>query len=228
MESSNFKIQIPEPKLLTSTVADKIRELITLGKLKPGERLVETRLAEMLGISRQPIREALRILELEHLITIVPRKGAYVSKISLKKMKEIYDIRAMIEGFAARLAAYHLSGEDFSQLKSLFDLMSEAAQKSNFEKIIKHNLSFHEKIINFSRNDTLIEVYGSVILPVRRYQKMGLSLPSSWVLSLNEHRDILEALASHDAEQVEKMCRCHVLKAKDRLDKRLIATGIKE
>lgn len=182
----------------------------------------------MLGISRQPIREALRILELENLINIVPRKGAYVSKISLKKMKEIYDIRAMIEGFAARLAVYHLSEQDFSQIKSLFDLMSEAVQKSDFEKVIKHNLSFHEEIINLSRNDTLIKVYGSVVLPVRRYQKMGLSLPSSWALSLNEHRDILEALASHDAEQVEKMCRRHVLKAKDRLAKRLIATGIKE
>jgi len=76
----DLKIEIPDSRLLTSRVADKIREFIILGKFKPGEKLVESKLAESLGISRQPIREAFRILELEHLITLIPRKGAYISE----------------------------------------------------------------------------------------------------------------------------------------------------
>jgi len=224
----DIKIEIPEPKLLTSRVADKIRELIILGKLKPGQKLVESRLAESLDISRQPIREAFRILELEHLVTIVPRKGAYVSEISLKEVKEIYEVRAMIESLAARLAIPHLTEKELSELKSILDLMDKAIQKRDFEKVIKHNLSFHEKIITLSKNDTLIKVYESVVLPVRRYQKMGLSLPSSWVASLEEHKSILEALNSRDIERAEKMCRNHALKAKERLTDRLVSSGIKE
>jgi len=205
-------------------VADKIRELIILGKLKPGERLVESKLAESLGISRQPIREAFRILELEHLITLIPRKGAYVSEISLKEIEEIYEIRAMIEGFAARLAISHITQKDISQLKSILNLMERSIRENNFKKVIKCNLSFHQKIISLSKNDNLAKVYKSILLPVRRHQKMGLSLHSSWMVSLEEHRSILEALNSRDIKRAEEMCREHVLKAEKRLIDRLIST----
>ena len=213
----DLKIDIPDSRLLTSKVADKIREFIILGKFKPGERLVEIKLAESLGISRQPIREAFRILELEHLITLIPRKGAYVSKISLKETKEIYETRAMIEGFAAQLAISHITQKDISQLESILDLMEKSIKENNLKKVIQYNLYFHRKIVSLSKNGNLTKVYESMLLPVRRYQKMGLSLQSSWVISLEEHRSILEALNSRDIKRAEEMCRNHVLKAEKRL-----------
>ena len=213
----DLKIDIPDSRLLTSKVADKIREFIILGEFKPGERLVESKLAESLGISRQPVREAFRILELEHLITIVPRKGAYVSEISLKETKEIYQTRAMIEGFAAQLAISHITPKDLSQLEAILDLMGKSIQENNLQKVIQYNLSFHRKIVSLSKNDNLAKVYESMLLPVRRYQKMGLSLQSSWAVSLEEHRTILEALNSRDIKRAEEMCRNHVLKAEKRL-----------
>jgi len=227
MENFDLKIEYPDPKLLPSKIADKIRELIILGKLKPGERLKENRMAVSSNISRQPIREALRILELEHLITIIPRKGAYVAEISLKEVKEIYAIRAMIDGYAARLAVSSITEQDLSELESVLDLMDRAIREGNFEKLIKYNLSFHQKIINLSKNDTLVKFYKSVLLPVRRYQRMGLSLHSSWIISLREHRNILKALTARKVEQVEKICREHALSAEKRLTDRLISVGIK-
>ena len=220
----DLKIEIPDSRLLTSKVADKIREFIILGKFKPGERLVESKLAESLGISRQPIREAFRILELEHLITLIPRKGAYISEISLQETKEIYEIRAMIEGFAAQLAIPHLTQKDLSRLELIFDLMEKAIRENNLEKVIQYNLSFHQKIVSLSKNGNLAKVYRSMLLPVRRYQKMGLSLHSSWVVSLEEHREILEALNSRDIKRAEEMCRNHVLKAEKRLIDRLVSS----
>jgi DNA-binding GntR family transcriptional regulator len=220
----DLKIEIPDSRLLTSKVADKIREFIILGKFKPGERLVESKLAESLGISRQPIREAFRILELEHLITLIPRKGAYISEISLQETKEIYEIRAMIEGFAAQLAIPHLTQKDLSRLELIFDLMEKAIRENNLEKVIQYNLSFHQKIVSLSKNGNLAKVYRSMLLPVIRYQKMGLSLHSSWVVSLEEHRRILEALNSRDIKRTEEMCRNHVLKAEKRLIDRLVSS----
>jgi DNA-binding GntR family transcriptional regulator len=213
----DLKIEIPDSRLLTSKVADKIREFITLGEFKPGERLIESKLAESLGISRQPVREAFRILELEHLLTIIPRKGAYVSEISLKETKEIYQTRAMIEGFAAQLAISHITPKDLSQLESILDLMEKSIKENNLQKVIQYNLSFHQKIVSLSKNGNLAKVYESMLLPVRRYQKMGFSLQSSWVVSLEEHRSILEALNSRDIKRAEEMCRNHVLKAEKRL-----------
>ena len=213
----DLKIEIPNSKLLTSRVADKIREFIILGKFKSGEKLVESKLAKSLDISRQPIREALRILELERLITLIPRKGAYISEISLKEIKEIYEIRAMIEGFAAQLAISHITQKELSQLESILDLMEKSIRENNLKKVIQYNLSFHQKIVSLSKNGNLAKVYGSMLLPVRRYQKMGLSLHSSWVVSLEEHRRILEALNSRDIKRAEEMCRNHVLKAEKRL-----------
>jgi DNA-binding GntR family transcriptional regulator len=213
----DLKIEIPDSRLLTSKVADKIREFIILGKFKPGERLVESKLAESLGISRQPIREAFRILELEHLITLIPRKGAYISEISLQETKEIYEIRAMIEGFAAQLAISHITQKDLSRLELIVDLMEKSIREDNLEKVIQYNLSFHQKIVSLSKNGNLAKVYRSMLLPVIRYQKMGLSLHSSWVVSLEEHRRILEALNSRDIKRAEEMCRNHVLKAEKRL-----------
>lgn len=123
----------------------------------------------------------------------------------------------MIEGFAAQLAISHITQKDLSRLELIVDLMEKSIREDNLEKVIQYNLSFHQKIVSLSKNGNLAKVYRSMLLPVIRYQKMGLSLHSSWVVSLEEHRRILEALNSRDIKRAEEMCRNHVLKAEKRL-----------
>jgi DNA-binding GntR family transcriptional regulator len=130
----------------------------------------------------------------------------------------------MIEGFAAQLAIPHLTQKDLSRLELIFDLMEKAIRENNLEKVVQYNLSFHQKIVSLSKNGNLAKVYRSMLLPVIRYQKMGLSLHTSWVVSLEEHREILEALNSRDIKRAEEMCRNHVLKAEKRLIDRLVSS----
>jgi len=130
----------------------------------------------------------------------------------------------MIEGFAAQLAISHITPKDLSRLESILDLMEKSIRENDFKKVIKYNLSFHQKMVNLSQNGNLVKVYDSMLLPVRRYQKMGLSLQSSWEVSLEEHRKILEALNSRDIKRAEEMCRHHVLKAEKRLIDCLISS----
>jgi len=130
----------------------------------------------------------------------------------------------MIEGFAAQLAISHITQKDLSRLESILDLMEKSIRENNCKEVIKYNISFHQKIVNLSKNGNLAKVYGSIILPVRRYQKMGLSLHSSWEVSLEEHRRILEALNSRDIKRSEEMCRNHVLRAEKRLTDCLVSS----
>jgi DNA-binding GntR family transcriptional regulator len=130
----------------------------------------------------------------------------------------------MIEGFAAQLAISHITTKDLSQLESIVDSMEKSMKKNNFKEVIKYNISFHRKMIHLSKNTNLAKVYESILLPVRRYQKMGLSLQSSWDVSLEEHKKILEALSARDTARAEEMCRNHVLKAKKRLTDCLLAS----
>jgi len=130
----------------------------------------------------------------------------------------------MIEGFAAQLAISQITQKDLSRLESIVDSMEKSMRENDFKKVIKYNLLFHQKMVNLSQNGNLVKVYDSMLLPVRRYQKMGLSLQSSWEVSLEEHRKILEALNSRDIKKAEKMCRYHVLKAEKRLINRLTSS----
>ena len=223
MTISELKIRtdLSAAKLMSEEIADILRENIISGNLNPGEKVNEYQVAKLLNISRPPIREAFRLLAAEGLITLVPRKGAFVSELSIREVKEIYEMKSMMESFAVRLAIPVIGEKEVSGLDSILKLMEEMIKKNNFKKIQSLNIEFHRKIIEMSKNKKLIYFYESIIMPIRKYQRLGLSAPSSWKTSFKEHGDIVEAIRSRNIELAEKLTREHTMRATLRVIGRL-------
>jgi len=227
MDLSKFKVKpdLFDSKLVSEKIADVLRENIISGNIQPGEKIGENQVAEALNISRPPVREAFRILSTEGLITLVPRKGAFVTKFSIEEVKEIYEIKSMMEGLAARLAIPIITEKKISDINSISDLMEKKIKDNNFREIQNLNIKFHRKIIEMSENKRLVNLYQSIILPVRRYQRLGLSAPLSWKTSLLEHKSIVEAIRSKNIELAERLIREHTMSATSRVIERIRKTG---
>ncbi|MCK4418532.1 GntR family transcriptional regulator [Candidatus Aerophobetes bacterium] len=207
------KTDLSAARLMSEEIADVLRENIISGNFNPGEKVNEYQIAKLLNISRPPIREAFRLLAAEGLITLVPRKGAFVLELSIREVKEIYEMKSMMESFAIRLAIHTVEEKKISEIDSVLNLMEKSIKENNFKKIQKLNIEFHRKIIEMSKNQKLIHFYESIILPIRKYQRLGLSAPSSWEVSLGEHRDIVKAIRSKNIELAEKLTREHTMRA---------------
>ena len=216
-----IKTDLSATRLISEEVADILRENIIAGNINPGEKVNEYQVAKLLNISRPPIREAFRLLIAEGLITLVPRKGAFVSKLSIQEVKEIYEMKSMMESFAVRLAIPLLDEKEVSKLDSINNLMEERIKQNNFKAILRLNIEFHRKMINMSKNEKLIRFYESIVLPIRRYQRVGLSAPTSWETSFKEHRNIVKAIKSKNIELAERLCREHTMRATLRVVSRL-------
>jgi len=208
-----IKTDLSAARLMSEEIADVLRENIISGNLNPGEKVNEYQIAKLLNISRPPIREAFRFLAAEGLITLVPRKGAFVLELSIREVKEIYEMKSMMESFAIRLAIHTVEEKKISEIDSILNLMEKNIKENNFKKIQKLNIEFHRKIIEMSKNQKLIHFYESIILPIRKYQRLGLSAPSSWEVSLGEHRDIIKAMRSKNIELAERLTREHTMRA---------------
>jgi len=216
-----IKTDLSVTKLMSEEIADILRENIVSGNINPGEKVNEYQVAKLLNISRPPIREAFRLLAAEGLITLVPRKGAFVSKLSIQEVKEIYEMKSMMESFAVRSAIPPLDEKEVSELDSVNNLMEEKIKQNNFKAILKLNIEFHHKMIKMSKNKKLAHFYESIVLPIRKYQRIGLSAPLSWEVSLKEHRGITQAIESKNIDLAERLTRKHTMSAMDRVIKRL-------
>ena len=216
-----IKTDLSATRLMSEEIADILRENIISGNINPGEKVNEYQVANSLNISRPPIREAFRLLAAEGLITLVPRKGAFVSKLSIQEVKEIYEMKSMMESFAVRLAIPIVDKKEVSKLDSINNSMGEKIKQNNFKAILKLNIEFHRKMIKMSKNEKLIRFYESIVLPIRRYQRVGLSAPTSWEVSLEEHKGIVQAIKSKDIGLAERLTREHTMRATLRVIERL-------
>lgn len=222
LNDKNLKIEVPDRRLLTSLVADKLRNLIVSGQLKSGRKLNEVELAEAMGVSRFPIRSALHILELEGLVSLVPRRGAFVAEMLVDEVKEIYEIKSMIEGYAAGLVAENITEGEITELESILKKAKICIKKEDFEGILDTNYEFHEKIVQNGKNKKLFSFYKSLVLPIKKYQSYSLSPPWSPRISLEEHWKILEAISKKENSKAEQLAREHVWKAGLRVRDRLL------
>lgn len=181
---------------LGSRVFHMIRENILSGKYERDEELKEKSIGEELGVSRTPVREALRQLELEGLVTIIPNKGAYVVGISQKDIKDIYEIRSRLEGLCAKWAAENITKEQLDELDN----------------------KFHEILYTASGSRELRHVLSDFHHYAQRVRKITLSDKNRAVDSNNEHRKIVEALKQHDAQLAEKLANQHIMKTIENMD----------
>jgi DNA-binding GntR family transcriptional regulator len=222
----DFVVKIQEPKLVVSQVADGLRELITSGRLKPGEKLKESEISSSFGVSRFPVREAFRILELEGLMDLIPRKGAYIHKITTEDVREIYQIREMVEGFAGYLATENMTDEDIAEVEQLWLKMKSLTGSGDFENYLSASSDFHNKIIICAQNKRLVEIYHNIRATVKFLRSYILSSGKRMDSSLSEHQQIVEAIKKRDKDLVEKMSRAHVRKGRENFMSLIAHQGI--
>lgn len=196
---------------LSSRVFHTIRENILSGKYAMDEELKEKSIGEELGVSRTPVREALRQLELEGLVTIIPNKGAYVVGISEKDIRDIYEIRSRLEGLCARWAAEHITKEQLDELEENIYLSDFHSSKGNSEQVVELDNKFHEILYNASGSKELRHILLDFHHYVQRVRKVTLAVQERAVNSNDEHRRIVEALKVHDAKEAERLADMHLM-----------------
>jgi DNA-binding GntR family transcriptional regulator len=147
------KVNLNDYKPLRDVIFNTIREAIIVGELKPGERLMEVQLAEKMGVSRTPVREAIRKLELEGLVEMLPRKGAHVADLSVKDIMNVLEVRSTLDGLASTLSAERITDEELKELRHVQQQFANYVEKDNLQGIIKKDVEFHDIIYRSSRND---------------------------------------------------------------------------
>ncbi len=202
---------------LRTKIYHRLKNAILDGVYKPGESLIEMRLAKELGVSRTPIREAIRQLELEGLVSSIPNKGVIVEGVSPQDVEDIYTIRKMIEGLAARWAAEQISDAQLKELKDTLDLMEFYTEKGNVEKVSEMDSRFHDVIFRACNSRSLESVLTSFHHFIQRARLVSVKANGRAAHSLEEHRCIYEALAVRDPDAAEKAMVNHVGSARENL-----------
>lgn len=195
---------------LRDVVFNTLREAILKGELKPGERLMELQLAAKLGVSRTPIREAIRMLEQEGLAVTIPRKGAEVAKMTAKDMEDVLQIRESLDELAATLACEKITEEQLTELAERMQEFEDATKTDNVKKIAEADVSFHDVIYNATNNPKLVNMLNNLREQIYRYRVEYLKDESSYPLLLEEHRAIVEGLMSKDKDMVKEMMHRHI------------------
>ena len=201
------KLNLDEYKPLRDVVFENLRGAIVEGRLKPGERLMEVQLAEQLGVSRK--------LELEGLVVMLPRKGAYVANMSLKDLIDVLEIRASLEGLAASLAAERITDEDIKKLESIVEEFKDGINESNVEALLRKDVEFHECIFKSTNNKKLHQLINSLWEQVYRFRVTYISDYDSTVNIIEEHKMILDAIKRRDSKLAKKYAMEHIQKAEN-------------
>lgn len=217
MEKRLMPVNLDSYKPLRELVLEALREAIFNGVLQPRERLMEIQLAEELGVSRTPVREALRKLEQEGFIVMVPRKGAYVADLSLKDIEDVFEIRIALEGLAASLSAERITDEELEVMQRLLAEKAEAIKSLNMEKLVEVDTQFHETIYNSSRNERLSNIISNLREQIQRYRTTSLAYPGRMQRSLEEHRSIVEAIQARDPILAKQLVQDHIENAENTL-----------
>ena len=160
---SDFTVNMNEYLPLRDLVFNTLRQAILKGELKPGERLMEIQLAEELGVSRTPVREAIRKLELEGYVIMMPRRGTYVANLSIRDINEVFEIRTSLESLSNGLAAERITNEELEQLQRLLVEIGNDIEKNDMEKIVEVDTKFHDLLYQASRNQRLIGIISNLI-----------------------------------------------------------------
>ena len=211
MERRLVPVKLDSYKPLREIVFESMREAIIGGVLKPGERLMEIQLAEEMGVSRTPVREAIRKLELEGLVVMIPRKGAYVAEVSLKDLANVFEIRAALEGLAASLAAERVTDDEVEKMERL--LLYKEGENQTIEDIVITDTDFHAMVYNASRNERLVQMLENLREQIQRFRATSLAVPGRVRDAIEEHRAIVEALARHDMEGAKELAEGHIASA---------------
>ena len=208
--SMDFEVTMNEYLPLRDVVFNTLRRAILRGELKPGERLMEIRLANKLGVSRTPIREAIRKLELEGLVLMVPRKGAEVAEITEKNLRDVLEVRCALEELAVQLACDRIDEEGLEQLKSASLHFRDVLDSDDITLIAQADEAFHDVIFTATDNGRLIQLLNNLREQMYRYRIEYLKKKEYYPQLLAEHEAIIAAIEGHDKEKATEITGQHI------------------
>ncbi len=195
---------------LRDVVFNTLRRAIITGEFAPGERLMEISLANRLGVSRTPVREAIRKLELEGLVIMIPRKGAQVAKITEKSLRDVIEIRCVLEEFAASLACERITPEGRENLKEAHVNFVEAVKNGDILDIVEKDERFHDAIFQATSNERLITIINNLREQFYRYRMEYVKDIEQHSVLVNEHELLLRAIYDGDSETAKRIMRTHL------------------
>ena len=208
--TDNLTLQMDDYLPLRDVVYNTLREAILKGELKPGERLMEMHLANKLGVSRTPIREAIRMLELEGLAVTIPRKGAQVAKMTEKDLQDVLEVRDALEGLAVVCACERMSNEQFEDLKAAMKEFVAAIKSNDVRKIAETDEAFHDVIYNAAANPKLQNIINSAREQMYRYRYEYIKDSSVYDQLIEEHNAIIEGFEKRDVSIVSEIIHTHL------------------
>jgi DNA-binding GntR family transcriptional regulator len=198
------------PRLLHAEVVDRLRELIMHGELAPGVKLNERVLCEQLGISRTPLREALKYLASEGLVELLPNRGAIVAPLEAARLEQIFTVLESLEGLAGELACRNATEQQLRAIRALhFDMLAHHA-RHELADYFRCNQAIHDSIVEASGNEPLTQIYRSLNANARRARYMANLSQERWDEAVEEHNEILDALTRRDAGRLQRLLREHL------------------
>ena len=201
---------------LTRAVQQEIERLIVSGEIQPGAKLNEAMLADRLGVSRGPVREAFRVLEEAGLVRQEKNRGVFVRAVAIDEAMEIYELRAMMEAQVGRLLARSILPAQFKPLRAMVQAMERSAKAGDVDDYHLLNLRFHDHLVELTGNRKLASIYRRLIKELSLFRRMNLTAAALLRASASEHRRILKAIASRDPELAAQAMSGHVLASRDR------------
>jgi DNA-binding GntR family transcriptional regulator len=196
---------------LSVEIAKRIREMIRKGVLKKGDRIIEKDLTQTLGISRTPLREALRILSAEGLIELIPNKGARVAQPSMRDIREMFWVMSILEGTCARVCAEKMTEDSLKRLESLHRKLKQHCQAKDHEKYMAVNHTYHSLIQELAGSKILSEVINGLRQKILLYRYRQIYEPNRLEASMREHEALQEAFRRKDSEAADQLAKKHLL-----------------
>ena len=206
----HFDMTMDEVLPLRDVVFNTLRKAILTGELKPGERLMEIHLANRLGVSRTPIREAIRKLELEGLVIMIPRRGAEVAQITEKGLKDVLEVRRALDALCVELACDRISAEEQEQLKEACDEFVHATETKDATIIAKADVAFHDIIVQATGNQRLIQMINNLSEQMYRYRFEYIKDENRHDSLIEEHRIIYESIVKRDKKKAAETAKLHI------------------
>ena len=215
IETTLGGLRVHKKKSLREEVYQSLRKSILHGKLKGGQRLIEERLADQVGISRTPVREAFHKLERDELVTRLPKGGFAVREFTKGDVEEIFGIRSALESYAAYLATFHIGSDKISILEKKLKESEDALGKGNDDKVVQLHTEFHDVLYKSCKSKKLVEMINTFRDYFYRYRSALLHIENAVRTSNEDHRQMLEAMKKKKPRLAERLVRKHLERGKD-------------
>lgn len=188
-----------------------IREMVVAGALRPGDKVPEQELCQRFGVSRTPLREALKVLAAEGVLQLLPRRGAIVARVSPEEIDELFPVMGALEALAGELVCQRASDAEIGQLRAIHDRMMAAYEAGDEPTYLEANRAFHETLVACAGNATLQTTYIQILLRTRSFRFVARKSAETWRAAVSDHRQIMEALIARNGRRLSRLLRRHVM-----------------